>query len=190
LLPAGTLVLVTPLVATTLLAAPLAEPSPVPVVVIDADRDLVDWTVVLIGVLSMVASAVAVILAMRANKHAQEEGNKARRLIASERQRTFDLEVLRDVADVVGQLRQPINLDDYFARRKRIRALLAVIHTDELDRVRRWARGGPELPGTRLPACPEGVVVAPLVEIPDFNVDHLAAEVLRAIEKRLREPAP
>lgn len=92
-----------------------ASPAPMPVIVVDDPLDGWAVTGVFVGA---VASAVSIALAWRAVKigqqanaaaakaakeaeRANEEASKARAAVAAERRRTFELEVLRDLAEML-----------------------------------------------------------------------------------------
>jgi len=83
-------------------AASVGTASPAPVVVVDdPGPDRVEIAGLLVSVL---ASAVSIFLAWRAiqlARQANREASKARAAIATERRRTFELEVLRDLMEAL-----------------------------------------------------------------------------------------
>ncbi|MEH1057356.1 hypothetical protein V6U89_19390 [Micromonospora sp. CPCC 206171] len=91
--------------------------------VTDIARDIWDWVALggslLFGAASLFVGTVAVVLASKANQaavkaaeeaeRANEEASRARAAVAAERRRTFELEILRDLLEVLDQERDLVD---------------------------------------------------------------------------------
>jgi hypothetical protein len=116
---------------------PTRQPvTPFPVVVVDTVRDLWDWVTVAGAITSVVVGAIAVFLAYKAYDAADKaniEASKAREAVAFERKRTFDLEILRDLLEVLDRVdmtREISRHPEYFEAH--VGARLSLLPRDEL----------------------------------------------------------
>jgi hypothetical protein len=76
----------------------LMQSTPVPVTVINTVDIAQDWWNLLGVVGSLAIGAAALVVALRANRNANGAERRSRQLIADERVRVFELEILRDLA--------------------------------------------------------------------------------------------
>jgi hypothetical protein len=95
---------------TQIAAIPLSQPgptpSPVPLPVV-VSRDAFDWLTVWAGIAAAVVSVAAIVYAIAAFRHAKRMELKTERMIAAERRRVFELEVLRDLLDILDLIFSP-----------------------------------------------------------------------------------
>jgi hypothetical protein len=69
--------------------------------VTDVARDFVDWIALGLTTVSTVIGAVAIIVALIADRHAKDADRKAIERSTTERHRVFELGILRDILEVV-----------------------------------------------------------------------------------------
>lgn len=177
-----------------------ACPRPDEVVVTDSIRDPWDWIILVGGLASVVVGILAVGLAAQANRAAKKAGSeatKARQAIADERQRTFELEVLRDLlasADNVETIGDIINNRHLFIARHTGR--LSMVPHDELP-VWRQLLAGIRLADALAATEEEREVMIKEAQLPGpFARDYrtrelvrtrLVADVVKSVEKRMAE---
>lgn len=185
---------------------PLGGPLPLPV---DAVRDAWDWVVIGGGIASVIAAAVAIYLAVKANGTAQramdEATNAEGRAIvraAAERRALFELEILRDLLEQLDA--HEWNLADRFAEqpdwyfRQHLESRLAMLPDNDLRFWRNFPRLTPDERWSLFSEIPNGDIRlarnrAALRSEPwsaprGFDVlfrERLRADVLLSVERRM-----
>lgn len=80
-----------------------AAASPLPVIVVDNVRDAIDWLVLALTVLSGIASVVAIVIAVSANRIAREVDRESVIRATREHRRNFELDILKSLLDSFDQ---------------------------------------------------------------------------------------
>jgi hypothetical protein len=83
--------------------APSGSAPPIPVVVLDDPTNPWDVAALIVGLIVGTVSIWLAWRAIRIGRQANHEASQARAAIAAERRRTFELEVLKDLADLLDE---------------------------------------------------------------------------------------
>jgi hypothetical protein len=86
-------------------------PTPMPVVVDAVSRDWVDWITFGVGIAGALIGATAIVYAVLAYQHAKDAEASTRRTIAKERKTVFELELLRDLIEIIEKKSTYIGYD-------------------------------------------------------------------------------